>query len=157
MYALGAPRDVYTVMLKLLGLVVAVFLIVLILQNRTPVAEAIRGTSAKSGGWHMLRARFGDVWHVFAITYVVVVFAIWAVQLERGFAFLFRTTLLTIGVFLLARIAAAVVRHALDRGFAITAPVKRAYSGIEARANTYLHRKGDGWGKRVTVSVDPGG
>src|SRR3546814_20899573 len=86
----------------------------------------------------MLRARFGDVWHVFAITYVVVVFAIWAVQLERGFAFLFRATLLTIGVLLLARIAAAVVRQALDRGFALSADVKRAYPGIEARANRYL-------------------
>src|SRR3546814_17553389 len=99
----------------------------------------------------MLRARFGDVWHVFAITYVVVVFAIWAVQLERGFAFLFRATLLTIGVLLLARIAAAVVRQALDRGFAISADVKRAYPGIEARANRYRSeesRVGKGGGSR---------
>ncbi|MET4697520.1 small-conductance mechanosensitive channel [Constrictibacter sp. MBR-5] len=137
LYALGAPYDVYTVMLKLLGFVVTVLMIVLILQNRAAVAAAIRGTG-QSGGMRTLRARFGDVWHVFAITYVVVVFAIWAVQLEQGFSFLFRATLLTVGVLLLSRLIAAIVRQLLERGFAISPDVKTRYPGIEERANRYV-------------------
>ena len=137
LYALGAPYDVYTVLLKLLGFVVTVLMIVLILQNRQPVAEAIRG-HGQPGGMRTLRARFGDVWHVFAITYVVVVFAIWAVQLEQGFSFLFRATLLTVGVLLLARLVAAIVRQLLERGFAISPEVKQRYPGIEERANRFL-------------------
>lgn len=138
LHAIGAPYDVYTVLLKLLGLIVCVLLIVLILQNRKPVGDAIRGPNGRTGGWRTLRARLGDVWHVFAITYVVVIFTVWAAQLERGFGFLLRATLLTMVTLFLARIAATIVRHAIGRGFAVREEVKKTYPGIEERANRYL-------------------
>ncbi|MFN4087589.1 MAG: mechanosensitive ion channel domain-containing protein [Alphaproteobacteria bacterium] len=137
-YALGAPYDVYTVLLKLLGLIVTVLLVVLILQNRPAVGRAIRGPADEAGRFSMLRARLADIWHVFAITYVVVVFTIWAVQLEKGFAFLLRATLLSIVILFLARIVAAVVRQVLARGFAVSGDVKRRYPGIEERTNRYV-------------------
>ena len=76
LYLLGISEAAYAVLLKLLGIVMAVALILLILRNRTPVAAWIRGDAAAGGGWRRLRARLADIWHVLAIAYVVAVCAI---------------------------------------------------------------------------------
>lgn len=135
----GMPFSAYAVLLKLLGLVVTGLLVVFILQNREPVAGFIRGNSGTGhGAMRILRARFADVWHVIAIAYLLGTFIIWALQVEGGFEFLFRATILTFVILLAARAIAALVKRAFHHGFAVSKELKQRFPGFEEHANRYL-------------------
>jgi len=135
---LGLARGAYELLLRILGLVIGAMLVVLILQNRAPVAAWLRNGGAAAGRLGQLRRRFADVWHILAIGYVVAFFAVWALDVPGGFAFLVRATLLTFFLLLLLRLVIAGLRRALARGFRLSAELKSQFPNLEARANRYL-------------------
>ena len=141
---LGLSRDAHAMLLKGLGLFVAAMLVVLILQVRQSVADLLRGNG--TGGHpalRRLRARLADVWHVVAIVYVAAVFAVLLLNVQGGFAFLLRATLLTVLLLVLARIAAALLVRSVNRLFDLSDEIRARYPLLEARANRYvplLHR-----------------
>ena len=76
--AFDLPGSAHAALLHLLGLVVAAMLIVLILQNRRPVAGRLRGEADTEDngatpvrGLRRTLGRLGDLWHVVAIVYVL--------------------------------------------------------------------------------------
>lgn len=138
LHVFGASNDAYNILLKLLGLIVAVLLVVIVLQNRAYVADRLRAGTEGRGGYHMLRARVADVWHVFAIAYIAAVYVIWALQVDDGFELLFRATLLTAVILVAARLAVGIVRGAMRRGFALSGELRQQYPTLEAHANRYL-------------------
>lgn len=138
---LGMPGAGADGLLRLVGLLVAMMLVVFVMQNRQGVAKWIRGkhhaSSSKSAGAR-LRRRLADVWHVLAIVYVVGVFFIWALDVEGGFEYLARATVISGAIILIARIAAHALRRAVDRGFAVRPEVKARFPMLEARVNRYV-------------------
>ncbi len=135
---LGLPPVAHALLMRALGLFVAAMIVVLILQNRTTVALWIKGEAAHNGPWGNLRQRLADIWHVLAIGYVAATYGVWALGIAGGFAFLLRATLLTVAVFAAVRVINGAIRHAVERGFALSAELKARYPGLEARANRYL-------------------
>lgn len=134
---LGLPAALYGVALRLLGLLVAVMLILLILQNRGAVGQWLRGDE----GAHPLggaRRWLGDVWHILAILYVIACFGVWALEIAGGFAFLARATVLTLLVIAIVKLIGFALRRGVDRGFALSAEMTERFPGLEARANRYL-------------------
>jgi small conductance mechanosensitive channel len=134
---LGLPPAVYELLLRLLGLLVAGLLVVLVLQNRAAVAGWLRG-HADDGAVGRLRGRLAEIWHVLAFLYILVVYAIWVIDLDSGFGYLLRATLLTGLVLALRWVAELAVRRVVSRGFAMTREMKLRYPYLEARANRYL-------------------
>ena len=137
---LGLPRQGHAVLLKLLGLLVAVLVIVFLSQNRIIVAGWIRGEGRSRlrralGG--RLRQRLADVWHVLAIVYVAGLYAIWALGIEGGFEYLLRATVLTAVIVVAARLVALGMRRAVERGFAVNADLRTRFPALEARVNRY--------------------
>lgn len=134
------PFSAYVVLLKLLGLVVTGLLIVFVLQNREPVATFIRGarSTRRQGALGLLRARLADIWHVIAVAYLLGSFIIWALQVDGGFEFLFRATILTVLILLGARAVTAIVKQAFRRGFAVSPELNQRFPGLEEHANRYL-------------------
>lgn len=147
---LGLPTQSYQTLVKLVGLVVTVMLVALVLQSRGAVASWLRGemTAAPApvtapmpdgGAVHARRAartgqllratgrRIAEVWHIVAILYIVVLFFIWALDIQGGLEFLLRATGLTL--------LAAVVARLLVRGIngAATAALRHA-DGDSSRA-----------------------
>lgn len=144
---LGLPYGSLTTLKYLIGLAVAAMLVVLILQNRQPVADWLRGRRRRAAEGEeagvtravgSARRRLADVWHLLAIAYVVVTFAIWALGINGGFVFVLRATLLTVLVLVVARLVSAYGPRLIHRAFSIGPELKSRFPGLEHRANRYL-------------------
>ncbi len=141
----GLPTQSYDVLLKLLGLLVASLTIILVLQNRIAVAAWIRRDSAASPpaesprrSAHRMRQRFADVWHVLAILYIIVLYGVWAADVDGGFAYILRATALTAMVLALAAGMGRLLNLAIARAFRVSAENKARFPGLEGRANRYV-------------------
>lgn len=137
---LGLPRDTYGVLGNFLGLVLAGMAVVLIWQNRRTLGDRLRAEPAAgaAAGWRGVGSRFADIWHVFAVAYVVAAYVVWALDVQGGFLFLVRASLLTVVIAVAAHLAARLLRRLVDRIFHIAEEVKAVYPGIEVRANRYV-------------------
>lgn len=134
--ALGLTQASFTVLLKLLGLLIGLLLVMLVLQNRHHVAARIRGDG--TGSLRQLRNRLGDVWHILLILYLVVTYGVWALDLPGGFDFVLRATVLTLVIIAVLRGAVELVHRSVKRAFALSDELKTRYPGLEPRANRYL-------------------
>ncbi|MDB5366637.1 MAG: mechanosensitive ion channel protein [Rhodospirillales bacterium] len=137
---LGLWRSLGEVGLKFVGLTLAVLLIVVILQNRRSMAMWLRGSTSPeqpSAFWSM-RRRFAEIWHLVAIAYVVIVWCIYALNLNGGFAFVARASLLTLIVAVVGRVVATAIDRAFEHGFAVSAELRAQFPALEARANRYI-------------------
>lgn len=149
---MGVPRRGHRFLLDLLGVVIGLLAVVLILQNRTNVAEAILAprrpepgeeapngdTEAPSQAARGTRRFLAEYWHVAAILYVVIVFAVWIFHPGGGPLFVIRATLLTLLSIGIARLVVQLVRGAVRYVFRITGDIRQLFPALEARANRYL-------------------
>ncbi|GIK97354.1 MAG: mechanosensitive ion channel protein MscS [Alphaproteobacteria bacterium] len=146
---LGFPPPAYAMLLRALGLFVAGMIVVLILQNRVAVADRLRGrprttpmgaalAQERPAVPGTLGQRVAEVWHILAIVYVAAIYVIWALAVPGGFEFLLRATVLTAVVLILLRIALALLRQAVTRGFALSQDLRQRFPRLEGRANRFL-------------------
>lgn len=134
--ALGLATPAYLLLLKLLGLLVGLLLIMLVLQNRHPVAARIRGNG--DGALRQVRHRLADIWHILLIIYLVVTYGVWVLDLPGGFEYVLRASVLTIIIVAIARGLMEVIKRGVNRAFALSEEQKKRFPGLEARANRYL-------------------
>jgi small conductance mechanosensitive channel len=133
---LGLPAAAQDALMKLLGLVIALLLIMLLLQNRQHIAAAIAGEAGRPLG--TIRRRFAEVWHFFGIGFIVASYAVWALEIPGGFEYLLRATALSLVVLAIARGLTLLEKPLTRRAFALTDEQKTRFPGLEARANRYL-------------------
>ncbi|WP_404381309.1 mechanosensitive ion channel domain-containing protein [Caenispirillum salinarum] len=86
----------------------------------------------------VLRDRFADVWHVLAALYVLASYAVWALEVEGGFQYILRGTVLTVVIVLLATGLVTLLSAGLARLFEVSQDVKDRFPDIERRVNRYL-------------------
>jgi small-conductance mechanosensitive channel/cytoskeletal protein RodZ len=142
----GLPWNAYDSILRVCLLLVTLFLIIVILQNRGAVSDALRAPDTGTGSLaetprRMLRAlrdRLADIWHIIAIAWLIAAWGVWALEVQGGFWRLSRVSLLTLVVLGVAKLADVAMRRMLVRAFRITPDLARRYPGLEARANRYL-------------------
>ncbi|MBB5695200.1 mechanosensitive ion channel domain-containing protein [Muricoccus pecuniae] len=142
----GVPWAVYDAISRLSLLIVSLFLIIVVMQNRHAVAEVLRAPELKPGDhpdrtrrtFRALRDRLAEIWHVLAILYLLALWGVWALQVRDGFERLLRASALTLAVLGVAKLVDYALRRLLERGFRITPDLARRYPGLEGRANRYL-------------------
>lgn len=142
----GLPWSAYDSILRVSFLLVTLFLIVVILQNRMHVAEVLRapdlpeGTMAEAGRrfFRGVRDRLADIWHLLAIAWLIAAWGVWALEVQGGFWRLSRVSLMTLVILGVSKLVDMALRRALGRAFRITPDLARRYPGLEARANRYL-------------------
>ena len=135
---LGLHRAGYATVLRLVMLVVHLFVVVIILQCRRPVAEAIRAPAGRDGAAVRVRNRIAGLWHYLAIALDLALWAVWALNIRNGYALLLQYFVGTIAVVLIMRLATILVLSLIDRGFRISPDLLRRFPGLETRANRYL-------------------
>jgi moderate conductance mechanosensitive channel len=135
---LGVPGALYTLMLKLVGLVLALLAIIFLLQNRTQIADWISGGEASRSGWGRVRRTLAEIWQLLAIFYIAGLYAIYALHIEGGFAYVARATALSALVAVAARVLAHSIRSLSRRGFAVSPQLKVQFPTLEQRANRYV-------------------
>jgi len=135
---LGLAPSAHALLMNLLGLVLVAMLVVLILQQRQGVAALLRGRGEGSSTLVNLRQRLAEVWHVLAIAYVLAGYAVWTLDMEGGFEFLLRATLLSLLVLAFARGASHLIGRLVERIFRLNVELRERHPLLEARANRYL-------------------
>jgi small-conductance mechanosensitive channel len=135
---LGLHRAGYAAVLRLVMLVVHLFIVVIILQCRRQVAEAIRAPAGREGAAARLRNRVAGLWHYFAIALDLALWTVWALNIRNGYSLLLQYFVGTIAVAMITRLATIVVLSLIDRGFRIGPEFLQRFPGLESRANRYL-------------------
>jgi small-conductance mechanosensitive channel len=135
---LGLHRAGYAAVLRLVMLVVHLFVVIIILQCRRQVAEAIRAPAGREGAAARVRNRLAGGWHYLAIALDLSLWAVWALNIRNGYSLLLQYFVGTIAVVLITRVASIVALSLIDRGFRISPDVLRRFPGLETRANRYL-------------------
>jgi moderate conductance mechanosensitive channel len=135
---LGLYQPAYVAVVRLLMLVVHLFVVIIILQCRRSIADAIRAPEGETGPFAMMRNRFADIWHILAIILNLALWAVWALQVQNGYALLLRYFFAGVAVLAIARLASVAIMTALDRIFRISPEFLRQFPGLEARANRYF-------------------
>lgn len=133
----GLPGPAHDSLLYLVGLALAGFLVVFVLQNRAAVAAAIRGNAAPglAGG---ARARIAAIWHLTAFAYIAAVYLVWLFKVKGGFEYLMIATGWTLVVAVAARLILLGVNRGLDRVMKIGSDMNGRLPGLETRANRYM-------------------
>jgi small-conductance mechanosensitive channel len=135
---LGLYRAGYLALLRMAMLVVHLFIVVIILQCRRQVADAIRGPAGRAGFAASLRNRLAGLWHYLAIGLDLALWAVWALNIHNGYSLLLQYFVGTVVVALIARLASIVALSLIDRGFRISPDLRQRFPGLETRANRYL-------------------
>ena len=135
---LGLHRGGHAALLRLVMLVDHMFVGVIILQCRRPVADAIRSARGSSGTMSAVRNRIAGLWHVLAIAVVLALWGVWALNVRNGYTLLLQYFAGTIAVAMITRVLSIVVLSLIDRGFRINPEILQRFPGLEARANRYL-------------------
>ncbi len=138
---LGLPAGGHLFVTKAVGLSLVVMAVIFILQNRQAVAAWLRGHRASLPFGRQIQGvknRLADVWHILASIYVIAVYLVWAMQVEGGFEFMIRASVLTVVILVVATVLSAGARRLIVRGFSIGQDVRERFPLMEIRANRYL-------------------
>ncbi len=141
-FVLRIPDGIYGGLERALGFIVVMMLIFLVLRNRKPVAQWLRG-NGESDKDHVMRVLgrcrrlIADIWPVFAIFYIISTYLIWALAIPGGFSLLFRGGVLTTFLLAIARPLAYGVERALGRGLSLGPGMQQRYPALERRINRY--------------------
>lgn len=137
-WVLGLALPTYRSLSNGLALFVAGMCIVFILQIRGGVARRLRRIGAREGRTARMRDAVADFWHILVIAYVVAGFLVWSLDVDGGFAFLARATLLSVLTLGLAALVIMVMLRLFERVFKLNGEMRERYPLLEARANRYL-------------------
>jgi small-conductance mechanosensitive channel len=139
---LGAPGAIYGVLLRLVILILGILAIVFVLQNRSAVANWLRGEPAEDAsrnqGWILLRQRLADIWHILALVYILGVFGVFTLHIEGGVVYLLRSTALSLVLVLAAALLVQFIKRGARRGFAVKPELAARFPTLEARTNRYV-------------------
>ncbi|TCU72615.1 small-conductance mechanosensitive channel [Bradyrhizobium sp. R2.2-H] len=135
---LGLHRAGYAALLRMVMLVVHLFIVVIILQCRRQVADAIRAPAERQGIAARLRNRIAAGWHYPAIALDLALWAVWALNIRNGYSLLLQYFVGTAVVVLVTRVVIMVTLSLIDRGFRIKPEILQRFPGLEIRANRYL-------------------
>jgi small-conductance mechanosensitive channel len=133
----GLPAAAEDAFMKAIFLLVHLFLVIIVLQCRSPVAALIRGPAGRTGLGAKLRYRLAAVWHLVAIFYIVGLWMVWAAEVRHGYLRIWHLFLISCGVLIIARLAGILILGGLDRAFKISPDWSARYPGLEVRANRY--------------------
>ena len=135
---MGLYHPAYLAVIRLSMLMVHLLLVVVVLQCRQPVADALRAPANAKGAFPTFRNWLAGMWYIPAIALALGSWAVWALDVDNGFSVLMHYvagTLIVIGV---TQLVSVVVLGLIDRGFRIRPEVLSRFPGLEARANHYL-------------------
>ncbi len=128
----GMYHTAQLAILKLSALLVHLGLVTAVLQARAPVAHRLHAPRTSHGLWATLCNRFAEVWHWFAIFWIVAAWLVWAVEIRDGYTRLLYFFAVTAGIVVLARLLAVLSLGGLDKGRAALAA-----DGLGERAGVY--------------------
>jgi len=137
MLIFGLGQAAHDGLVKFVELVLMLFLVLIVLQNRAAVAGLIRAPEEARGPWAVARNRLADIWHALAVAYLVAGWAVSALQISDGYGYLLRFTATTIAVLGCSKLAELAAERLLARVLRVQPDLTGRYPGLEGRVNRY--------------------
>jgi moderate conductance mechanosensitive channel len=147
----SVPENTVHAFASLMGLVVTLMVVIIVLQNRRPVADWLRGKPEKDEDkkentkekrkkilLQSVRQHLSGVWHVLAIIYLLGGYLVATLDVEQGFATLTRATVITVLVLLGFHFLLRGIDRLIASGFALPAELRRQFPRLEERTNSYI-------------------
>ncbi|WP_206932594.1 mechanosensitive ion channel family protein [Roseococcus thiosulfatophilus] len=142
---LGLPITARDAIWRVGLLVLSVMAAMVILQFRTVVAAKLAAPPLAAGdvpdrariAMRALRDRVAGLWHVIVILWMLAAWAVWALQIERGFERLGTASLLTLVILAVAKAADELARRVLIRAFKVSPALTEHYPNLEHRVGAY--------------------
>lgn len=139
---LGVDAAVFETLMRLLGLIVLSLLLVLIAQNRRPVANAIASQKSvdpdEPASLSSFRRGFSQIWHLVASAYLIVVFMVWALRMQDGAGYLVKATALSLVTLAGARLVLHLIDQLFNRGLRLSEELQSQFPDLERRLNRYF-------------------
>jgi moderate conductance mechanosensitive channel len=133
----GLPPTAREAFLKAVALLDHLFLVIIVMQCRRPVAGRIRSHADRLTIAGRVRNRIASVWHLIAVFFIIALWLVWAAQVRNGYAKLWHFFVVSVGVMIVARLIGIMLLGGLDRAFRISPEMSQRYPGLEKRANRY--------------------
>ncbi len=134
---LGLSQAAHLLVVKSVVGVLHLFVAIMVVQQRRVVRRWIRAPDGAQGVVAALRNRIAAIWHWIALFYLIALWVVWAAALRTGYTRLSQALLVTVGVVLLARLAARTCNAALDRLVNAGADLATTYPGLDGRLSFY--------------------
>ncbi|MGE0747884.1 MAG: mechanosensitive ion channel family protein [Rhodospirillales bacterium] len=138
---LGLSQGAHDIYLRVLGLAIAAMLAILVLQNRTAAAAAMRaappGAPEREGGFWTLRNRLSELWHVLALIAITGIYLVWALGVRNGFSFIAGSLALSIAILFGAWVLERGARRLVDSILHVSDELEATYPGLQARVSRY--------------------
>ncbi len=137
----GLPAKGFSDLMDLLGLVLLVMMIIAILRNRTAMTLWIRGSiegpPPPRAFSRRVRVSLASVWHILAIIYLISAFVVWWQDIDGGFIYLVRGTLLSALLLFAARLAIKTMRRGITRNIDANDSLRENFPILAQRLNRY--------------------
>jgi small-conductance mechanosensitive channel len=133
---LGLSDLGHDALLKATGFVLHVCLAIIVIQKRRAVRRWLRAPPGATGLIAVLRNRLAAAWMWIALFFIIAVWVVWAIEVQRGYLQLLHFFGATILVLAGARILLIVVLGSLDRAFRAQAGAAEE-SGLQTRLRVY--------------------
>ncbi len=134
----GLYRVAHDALLKLVALAVHLMLVVIVIQNRAPIAALIRAAPDATGVLAVARNRVAAIWHIVVIFYIVALWTVWALDVPGGFAKLLLVFVSTLVVGTIARLLSVLLIAWLDHTAAPEPGAKPRTPGVDNALRRYL-------------------
>jgi len=138
----GLPAQGFSFLMDLLGMVLLVMLIICILRNRGAMASWIQGAAQGSATprsfSRRVRGSLAAVWHLLAIIYLISVFVVWWQDIDGGFFYLVRGTLLSGLLLFVARLVIQSMRGRIARKIGASDSLRDKFPILAQRLNRYV-------------------
>ncbi len=117
---LGLSRVAHMALLKSVLLLLDILVATIVFQKRHVVRGWIMAPPEATGAMARLRNSIAATWHWFALLYLAISWAAWAIPVPAGYQQVLRGLLSIVAVYLAARLAISLIVNALDRALAGT-------------------------------------
>ena len=114
--------------------------ILIVLQNRAPVAEALRARNVRDPEDIIgrIEAFFAGFWHWLAIAYLVTLFVVWTARPADAMQFMLLATLNSVFAVVVGVVIMALISRAITGGMRLPADVRQSMPLLEERLNAFV-------------------
>jgi moderate conductance mechanosensitive channel len=134
---LGLSDAAHDALLKTIGLIDHTFLAIIVFQRRRTVRRWLRAPQGSTGFVAASRNWLAHVWHWIAITLLIALWLVWAVEVPHGYSRILRYFATAVAVLMVARLLQIILLGTLDRMLRVSDDFASRYPGIDARLAMY--------------------
>jgi small-conductance mechanosensitive channel len=134
---LGLSDVAHDLLEKSVGLILCLNLAIIIIQKHRAVRRVIRGPDGQSGLTAALRNRLGVIWHWIALSVLIALWLVWAVEVPHGYTLMLHYFVVTALVLTGARLVLLLLLGLIDRAMRPSPDKITISPAVDARLRIY--------------------